>query len=335
MASQQDVAKLANVSFMTVSRVINGSPKVREETRRRVLKAIEELSYSPNAAAQALNSRKSRSIGIVFPRKDYLLIAPFCVELCVELEARLQQKGYHLFLGSLAKEDGSRDLADLYGEGKVDGLILFAPDLGDKGIKRLAARGLPFVVAFGHAEEEAFPSVDSDNAKGVSLLISHLLGQGHRRIGIVTGPMRERDARDRVLYYRSELGRQGLPFEPGLEFQGDWSLESGYAGLKSLMALPTPPTAIFFSNDQMAIGAIKAAHDLGIRIPGDVSITGYDDIQYASFITPALTTVRQDIRAVGAQVADLILEGAEGLAGPRHIILEPELVVRESTRPIS
>lgn len=333
MASQQDVAKLANVSFMTVSRVINGSPKVRPETRDRVLRAIEELSYIPNAAARALNSKRSRNIGIVFPRKEYLLIAPFCVELSVELESRLKDRGYHLFLGSLSNEEGPGDLPGLFGEGKVDGLILFAPEPENEGIARLGASRLPFVVVFGRSEDGSFSYVDSDNRLGTSLLMAYLCDLGHRRIAFVSGSLKEKNASDRLSQYRAELEGRGIAYDEGLVRNGDWSLERGYGAFRSLMGLSSPPTAIFFSNDQMAIGAIKAAHDLGIRIPEDVSITGYDDIQYASFLTPPLTTIRQDIAAVGDKAADLILDQVEGRGGQGHAVLNPQLVVRESCAP--
>jgi LacI family transcriptional regulator, repressor for deo operon, udp, cdd, tsx, nupC, and nupG len=320
---------------MTVSRVINGSPQVRKETRERVLRAIEELSYTPNAAAQALSSKRARSIGIVFPRTEYLLTAPFYIELLVELEGRLKQNGYHLFLGSMANEDESKDLPGHFGEGKVDGLILFAPESGDEGIARLMERRLPFVVAFGRSEARDFSFVDSDNAAGAALVMNHLFELGHRRIGFVAGSMREQDAVDRFAGYRSGLASRGLPLEDQLVYRGDWSLESGYKAFITLMRRSAPPTAIFFSNDQMAIGAIKASQDLGLRIPEDVSITGYDDIRYAAFLTPPLTTVRQNISAAGTLVAELILEQVEGKQEPRHIIFEPELVIRRSCRSIS
>jgi len=335
MASQHDVAKLAHVSLMTVSRVINGSPKVRAETRERVARAIEKLSYVPNAAARALHSKRSYNIGIVFPRKEYLLIAPFCIELCTELEAQLRKKGYHLFLGSLSDEEGVDDLPALFGEGKVDGLILFAPDRGGEETAQLAALGLPFVAAFAHSRDESFSSVDSDNAKGMSLLMAYLFGLGHRRIGFVAGPERENDSAERLEGYARELEARGVAAEEDLVYRGDWSLESGYAGFEALMGLGAPPSAIVFSNDQMAIGGIKASQDLGVRIPDDVSITGYDDIKYASFITPSLTTVRQDIGLGGVKVAELILERLAGEAAPRSITIAPELVVRSSCRSLA
>jgi len=335
MASQQDVARRARVSFMTVSRVVNNHPSVRPATRARVLRAIRALGYYPNAAARALSSSRSRNVGFIFPRRDYLLVAPFCVELCVEVESRLRQRGYHLFLGSMAEERESGDLYTLFKEGKVDGLIVFAPPRDDPGIGQLAAERLPFVVVHGRSGRTAFSWVDSDNTQGTSLLLGHLFGLGHRRIGFVTGNLSEVNSQDRLRSYRREMRARGFEVERELVEEGDWTLEGGQAGLERLMSLRRPPTAICFSNDQMAIGALRAAHDLGIRVPRDLSITGYDDIRYASFTTPALTTVRQHIETVGDRVAELLLERMEGgRREPRRIVLAPELVVRASSGPV-
>ena len=334
MASQVDVAKRARVSFMTVSRVVNGHPGVRQETRERVLRAIQQLGYYPNAAARALNSNRSRNVGIVFPRKEYLLVAPFCVELCVGVESRLKQRGYHLFLGSLANERDSVDLHALFKEGKVDGLILFAPPSDDPGIAQLVEDRLPFVVVHGRSRTTGYSYVDTDNDRGTALLLEHLFALGHRRIGFVSGPLAELNSQDWLRSYRRTLRAGGVRVEEELIRQGDWTLESGHAALKALVGLRNPPTAVSFSNDQMAIGALKAAHELGLRIPEDLSIAGYDDIQYASFTTPGLTTVRQHIGAVGDKVAELILERIEGKRRSRRIVLEPELVVRGSTRAL-
>ncbi len=330
MASQQDVAERAGVSFMTVSRVVNNNPGVRPATRERVLKAIRELSYYPSAAARALNSSRSRNVGIIFPRRDYLLIAPFAVELCVEVENRLRLKGYHLFLGSLGDERPSEELYTLFREGKVDALILFAPPSDDPGVARLAAERLPFVVVHGRSRKTEFSFVDSDNVTGTTLLMNHLFELGHRRIGFVTGRPVEVNTQDRLRGYRGALRARGLRVDDALVEEGDWTLDSGYAALRRLMSSRRPPTAIAFCNDQMAIGALKAAQDLGLRVPRDVSVAGYDDIKYASFTAPALTTVRQHIGTVGDKVAELVLEGIEGRRDPRHIVLATELVVRAS-----
>jgi DNA-binding LacI/PurR family transcriptional regulator len=315
---------------MTVSRVVNDHPGVRPGTRERVLRAIRELSYYPSAAARALNSSRSRNVGIIFPRRDYLLIAPFAVELCVEVENRLRQKGYHLFLGSLGDERPSEQLYTLFREGKVDALILFAPPSGDPGIDRLAAERLPFVVVHGRSKKTAYPYVDSDNSSGTALLMDYLLGLGHRRIGFVTGRMVEINTQDRLHSYRRALRSRGIRLDDALVEEGDWTLESGYAGFRRLMETSKPPTAIAFCNDQMAIGALKAAQDMGLLVPRDVSVTGYDDIKYASFTAPALTTVRQHIGTVGDKVAKLVLERIEGKGEARRVILKPELVIRAS-----
>ncbi len=330
MASQQDVAKLAKVSFMTVSRVVNNNPNVRKETRERVLQAIKELSYYPNSAARALNSAKSRNIGIIFPRKDYFLVAPFCMELCFEVERRLRERDYHLLFGSLENEPERRDLSALFKDGTVGGLILFAPSAGDRGIETLVSEGFPFVVVNGRIE--GVPYVDSDNRKGSSLILRYLLESGHRRIGFVSGNLDEANALDRFLTYRDALAAQGIAFDEDLVYRGDWTLEAGDAAFRRLMALADRPTAIFFSNDQMAIGAIKAAGELEIRIPDDVSITGYDDIQYASFTVPGLTTVRQNIATLGDKVSALMLAAVEGRAPMDSVLVDPDLVVRSSVR---
>lgn len=335
MASQQDVAKLANVSFMTVSRVVNNQTNVSAETRERVLKAIKELGYYPNAAARALNSNRSKNVGVIFPRSDYLLIAPFCIEFCIEVERRLKLDGYHLFLGSLSDESETKDLPALFREGKVDGIIIFAPKNKDEGVERLAADGFPFVVVHGRSDRETVSYVDSDNEKGSALLMDYLFSLGHRRIGFVSGNMDAINSIDRLNGYRRALSARGIDYDESLVYYGDWSLESGHAGFKALVQGPDRPTAIFFSNDQMAIGAIKAARDLNLRIPADISITGFDDIKYASFIEPPLTTVRQNIGLVGEAVAELILETIREGGSDRKIVLEPELVIRDSCRSIA
>ena len=338
MVSQQDVAKYANVSYMTVSRVINDSPNVRPETRARVLEAIEKLSYYPNAAARALNSSKSRNVGILFPRDDYFYVAPFCMELCVEVEKRLKARGYHLLLsGTMESIRASRRTSPLlYKGGSVDGLILFAPPDRRRADKTsLAENALPFVAVYGRSGASEFSFVDADNVKGASLVFRYLFELGHRRIGFVSGNMDEINSKDRFRSYRRELKKE-CPF---LSTRGSSSMAIGPSravmrASRTLMGLRDRPTAIIFSNDQMAIGAIKAAEDLEVRIPDDISITGYDDVKYASFTVPSLTTVRQNISTVGDKVAELILDGIEGKGGLRKVIVEPELVIRSSCRSI-
>lgn len=334
MASQQDVAARAKVSFMTVSRVVNNHPNVRKETRERVLAAIRELGYYPNASARALNASRTDNVGVIFPRKEYVFSRPFFIELCIELEDQLSRRGYHLFLGTTWTGDEYRDPGRLIHERKVDGLIFIAPPTGDSEIDRLAVEGLPFVIMHGRSEAADCAYVDTNNVLGARLIMRHLLELGHRRIGFVTGNMAEINAQDRYETYRAELASAGVPFAERFVCRGDWSLESGYQAFCDLHALEAGLTAIFFSNDQMALGAIRAAYDRGVRIPEDISIAGYDDSRYASFAVPALTTVHQPLDAVAAAAVDLALSRIAGEDSGRSVVLAPELVVRASSRRV-
>lgn len=318
---------------MTVSRVVNNQPNVKPKTRERVLKAIKKLGYYPNAAARALSSNKSHNVGIIVPSPNFLVVAPFTLELYFGVERRLKKDGYNLFLSSMTSETELMNLPALFRGGKVDGIIIFAPKIRDMGVEKLAEGKYPFVVVYGRGVKTEISYVDSDNIKGTSLVMRYLFGLGHRRIGFVSGDMDVINSVHRFDQYKRELESEGIPFDQSLVYYGDWSLESGYAGFTQLAGRSPRPTAIFFSNDQMAIGAIKAAQEMKIRIPEDISITGFDDTHFASFVVPPLTTVRQNTQVLGEAVGEMILESIEGNSAVRKIILEPEFVIRSSCCP--
>ena len=333
MASQQDVAKRANVSYMTVSRVVNGCDNVRPETKERVLKAIKELSYYPNAAARALNNKKTYNIGIILPHKEYLLTAPFYVELLFKLEIQLRRNGYSLFLGSMHEEEGSRDYLGLYKEGKVDGLIVLAPSSRDEAFKQLVKENIPFVVILGRSVDMECSYVDVDNFKSVSAIMEYLINLNHMRIGFVSGNIEEINAADRLAGYKNGLEISGIDYEKELVYYGDWSLESGYKAFGHFQNIQNPPTAIFCSNDYMAMGVIKAAHDRNVKIPEDVSIVGYDDLEYSSFITPPLTTMKQPLEEMAVKASEIIVNRIEKKDdGNCKVILEAEFKIRDSCR---
>ncbi len=335
MASQQDVAKKANVSYMTVSRVVNGSDNVRPETRDRVLAAIKELSYYPNAAARALNKKRTNNIGIILPKKEYLLTAPFYIELLLSIEMHLRIKGYSLFLGSMHSDEKTKDCSSLYKEGKVDGLIVFAPAGNDPFITKLVEDDIPFTVVLGRSDDVEYGYVDVDNLKSAAIIIRYLLGLNHRKIGFVSGNLIEVNAADRLSGYRTELEANGIVYREDLVYYGDWSLESGYNALNALMDLENPPTAIFCSNDYMAMGVIKAAHDRNILIPEDLSVVGFDDLQYSSFITPALTTMSQPIGGMALEASDMIVNRIENKDSElKKVILDSDFIIRSSCKEI-
>jgi LacI family transcriptional regulator len=333
MATQQDVARRARVSYMTVSRVVNDQPNVRPGTRERVLKAIRELSYHPNAAARALSAGQTKNIGMIFPPEEYILARAYFTELAVKLEQNLSSRGYHLFLGSIRNGSEDPGLHRLIAERKVDGLIIFAPAVDDANLRLLAAENVPFVAVHGRSRGARYSYVDTDNGAGMRLVLDHVMGLGHRRIAFVCGRLQEINARERLVTYRRFLWSHGIEYDDRLVFPGDWSLDSGYDALIALNRKELPPTAIVFSNDQMALGGIKAAHDRGVSLPQEVSITGYDDITYASFSSPSLTTVRQPIDDIARIAVDLVLERIRGEAPFKRIVLAPQLIVRSSTAP--
>ncbi len=334
MPTQLDVARRANVSYMTVSRVINNKTNVKPATRERVLKAIEELNYFPNAAAQALTGSPTNNVGIIFPQREFILNRPYFIELSMELEQNLNTNGYHLYLGSVRDKGDPREIAQLAGEKRVDGLIIFAPQENDPRLSVLDENIIPYTIIHGHGVSPDSSCVNSDIQRGMTLLLEHLTSLGHSRIAFVSVNLLEEDARIRLETYRSFCRTNKLPVTDELiHFGGDWTLETGYQAFQELCTLKPAPTAILFSNDQMALGAIKAANDLKISIPEEISITGIDDIKYASYASPSLTTIRYSIPDIARTAVNQILRNIKEGNTLEDTLFPPELIIRKSTGP--
>jgi len=266
MLSQVDVARKAGVSMMTVSRVINGAGNVRPQTREKVLKAIKELSYYPNAAARALNRNRANVLEVIIPYEDYFYSSEYFSELIFGIEKVVHGSDYNLIFNTYDPRMGA-DYAALYKQ---------------RTIARLDEESVPVVLVNGRADGLEVSFVDVDNVAGAFLAVQYLYDLGHRRIGIITGNLLVVNARHRLEGYLDFLSKRGVSDSQELIYRGNWSEESGYAGFSYLMNLKNPPSAIFCSNDLMAIGAIRAAVDLGVVIPETVSIVGYDDIRLSS-----------------------------------------------------
>jgi len=330
MLSQADVARKAGVSVMTVSRVINGQRNVRSQTREKVLEAIRELSYYPNAAARALNRNRANVIEVIIPHEDYFYSSEYFSELIFGVEKVIHDSDYNLIFNTYDPGKES-DYAALYKQRKVDGLLIVAPAGSDRTIAKLHEEDIPFVLINGRGQDLDVSFVDVDNIKGAYLAVEYLYDLGHRRIGIITGNMLVINAQHRLKGYYDALSARGVQAPEDWIFRGNWSEESGYAGFSYFMGLKSPPSAIFCSNDLMAIGAIRAASDLEIQIPAVISIVGFDDIRLSSFVNPRLTTIRQPIDLVGKKAAEILLtllRGEQG--GPYREVLDPELIVRRS-----
>ncbi|HEX5493332.1 MAG TPA: LacI family DNA-binding transcriptional regulator [Mycobacteriales bacterium] len=328
-AVMHDVARLAGVSHQTVSRVLNGHPNVRPATRDRVLEAIRQLNYRPNALARGLVTRRSRTIGAI--SFDTRLFGPASTLLAIERAARAA--GYSVTISSLADLDaGSVRLAvGAMADQSVDGAIVIAP-------RESAARalldlhpGLPVVaVEAGYGGE--IPVVSVDQFGGARLATGHLLSLGHRTVWHVAGPDDWLEARERVEGWRAALAEASVAAPPLL--RGDWSPESGYAaGLK--LAGDTDVTAVFAANDQMALGVLHALHERGVGVPGDVSVVGFDNIPESAFLIPSLTTVHQDFDEVGRRGLRLLVDIMDGEpTAPRCPDRVPAtLVSRRSSAP--
>ncbi|MEU4403607.1 LacI family DNA-binding transcriptional regulator [Streptosporangium sp. NPDC023963] len=324
-----DVATRAGVSHQTVSRVLNDHPNVRAETRARVLEAINELGYRRNMVARALVTRHTRTLGVV--SFDTTLYGPASTVYGIEQAARAA--GYFVSMVSLKTIDtaGVRDALGYLAEQSVDGIVVVAPQRSAAPALADVPTDIPVVAVEGsHAGEVSVVSVDQ--IEGARLATRHLLDLGHETVWHVAGPSDWLEADGRIEGWSEVLTAEGRPVPELLS--GDWSPRSGYeAGLR--LAATPGVTAVFVANDQMALGALRAFAELGVRVPEQISIVGFDDIPESEFFTPPLTTIRQDFGAVGKYSIEVLLRQMEAGAEwshERHVV-PPRFVARASTAP--
>ena len=321
----RQVATLAGVSHMTVSRVLNDSASIAPATRERVLDAMRQLNYTPNSAARALASRKTNRIGVVVD--SVIEFGPGSTLRAIEDAAH--DRGYTVSSVAVSADRSitAHDaLVSLVAIG-IDALCLITPRTSSIDLLREVSNGIPTLVVKAEPEDD-FYTVSVDQKQGAALAAQHLIDLGHRRILHLSGPLDWLDARARDREWHAHLERAGLPARASVV--GDWSSDSGYA-----FGSTVEPdfTAVFAANDQMALGLIHAFHERGIRVPEDVSVVGFDDVPDARHFLPPLTTVRQDFRALGTLSVATLLAALEGGEVPQRTLLEPELVVRASTAP--
>lgn len=326
-----DVAKEADVSYATVSRVINNGDHVRPEKRERVLKAMAKLGFSINQQARSLRGGRSNTIGLLV--RD--LGTGYVGELVRGIDAELDQAGYDLMLHTThrRKSKEAAYVATLM-RGLADGLLLILPRDPAAYMETLRQRRFPFVLIDHQGIDNKGPAVGAANRLGGLEATRHLIQLGHRRIGFVTGHPEMGCSQDRLAGYTTALTEAGLGVDPDLIREGDFHQPRGYSAAVELLALPDPPTAIFASNDVSAFGVMEAVRDHGKRIPDDVSIMGFDDIPQAGQVHPPLTTVRQPLEQMGRTAAQMLLELLKDPERrPEKIELPTELIVRNSTKP--
>jgi DNA-binding LacI/PurR family transcriptional regulator len=323
----RDVAARAGVSHQTVSRVINDNPQVTPATRERVLAAIRDLAFVPSPMARGLLSNQTRSIGVVADDiSDH-----FFARMAAGAEAEARRRGYYLMIGSVEPDDDEDGYLRLMLERRVEGLILARPSVPLSADARSA--GVP-LVAVGSGEQTGFPVVDVDNRRGGYDATRHLLDHGHRQIATIVGPVRWPSAAARLEGYRDALREAGVP--ELVEHASGWGLEHGRAAVTRLIDRSEPFTALFAHSDLMALGAIRRLREDWRRVPDDVSVVGYDDLPIADYIEPALTTVHQPMREVGAVAAGFLLDQVAGGGPPPPAthLLPTALVPRQSVKAL-
>jgi LacI family repressor for deo operon, udp, cdd, tsx, nupC, and nupG len=332
-----EVAKRAGVSTATVSRVLSQPSVVAPATRRRVLLAVEKLNYEPNSTAQSLRTLKTGKLLVTVPD----ISNPFFSLILQGIEDAAQREGYSVLVGDTQHDDKREErYAMMLKRKEADGLIFLGHRLPQPAadlVRAMAPRCAPVVNGCEFSPSLGIPSVHIDNAKAAFEAMNHLYGLGHRRIGIVTGPLVSPLSRDRLQGATACAKRQKAERE-FVVIHGDFSIESGAAAAERLLTRKQRPTAIFCFNDEMAIGVIEVARRLKVRVPAELSVVGFDDIRFARHIDPPLTTIAQPMRQLGEATVRLllgILAGGGDPETPESVTLPHKLVIRASTAPPS
>ncbi len=326
----KEVARKANVSIATVSRVLNGSDSVKEKTKRRVMSVVGELNYVPHAIGRALITHRTNLLGVILPDVH----SEFFSELIRGIDQAARERSYHIILSST--HSNKKEIESMLGVmqgGHVDGLIVMSPHLSADGVlKRLAPRSkLVFVNTY--TDGNGFVSVSIDNFNGAFQMIRHLVvAHGHKRIAILKGEESNFDARERFNGYVEALKKYGLRRVLELEITGNFTEESGYDGMMKILKLKTKPSALFCANDSMALGALRAMHEKDIIVPGEIALAGFDDIPSARYVLPALTSVHVPIYEMGTLAVEHLLNGVKAMDGMKGIrkVLTTSIVIRES-----
>jgi LacI family transcriptional regulator len=331
----EDVARAAGVSAMTVSRVVNGGKNVRDSTRLAVQETVALLNYFPNSAARSLAAGDASHIGLLYANPSAAYLSQFLIGA---LEAA-RRSGAHLVLESCESDDAQdqADVARRLAQSDVDGFIL-PPPLSESQpiLAELQLVDMPLVTVAMGLPHDKILNVRIDDHAAAAEMTRHLISLGHRRIGLIKGHPNHVASHDRARGFSDTLKANGIPVEDGPVEQGYFSYRSGMRAAERLLALPNPPTAIFACNDDMAAAAVSVAHRLGMSVPGDLSVVGFDDTALATTIWPELSTVRQPIAEMAEAAVEMLLTeiNRRRLGGRRQQgerVLTHDLIIRESS----
>jgi LacI family transcriptional regulator len=328
MVTIKDVAREANVSVATVSRVLNGSGPVSEETGRLIREVAGRMRYVPHSGARSLITSKTETLGVLLPD----LYGEFFSEVIRGMDNTAQRHGFHLLISRSDADKDGIETAMRAMRGRVDGVVAMSPDLDAESVLNLPST-IPLVLLCSVPRGNAIDSLTIQNSRGAREMVSHLVARGHTRIAIIKGSARNYDAAERLRGYRMALRDGGMTPEASLEREGDFTEAGGYAATLELLSMQKRPTAIFAANDSMAIGALSALRESGVRVPEDMAVAGFDDIPLARFMDPPLSSVHVPICELGSRAVEILLHGVthKNDHERRRERVSTKLVIRRST----
>lgn len=335
MGTIYDLAKMTGFSITTVSKALNNYSDVSEKTKAKIVQAAAEMGYLPNAHAQSLSTKRSWTIGVMFSEAHGVgMMHPFFNAIIESFRKATEQQGYDLIFASRNLRNRDMSYLEHFRHRAVDGIVVICSDQMDQHVQELIQSTIPIVVV--DMDSADCSVVYSDNITGGTLAINHLYELGHRLIAHIAGDTSTDAGRARIEGYQQAMERLALPIPGGYLVNGGFfSGEEGKRAMNELLALPERPTAVFVAGDEMAIGAIEAIHEAALRIPEDISVVGYDDIYMAQYITPKLTTVRQDTETIGQHAASVLIEQ---IVNKKRVttrdVIPVNLMVRQSTGPV-
>jgi LacI family transcriptional regulator len=326
------VASLAGVSIATVSRVINGIDNVNPETRDKILRIVADLKYTPNLAARGLITKKTEAIGLLLPD----LHGEFFSEVIRGVDEAVQRQNYHLLVSSSHNDRKEIEAALKFMRGRVDGLIIMSPQVDSDILLANLPKSLPAVLLNCHIDNPHYDTIVIDGFGGARDMVSYLLSIGHTRVAVIKGGDNNSESQERLRGYRTALNDYGIHYHAGLEFDGDFTEASGFESAKKILEMKPRPTAIFASNDSMAIGAIGAIREAGLRIPDDISICGFDDIPVAKYLSPSLTSVHVPIHDLGVMAITRLFSRLLKLTTEEksQTFVKTTVCIRDSCAPI-
>jgi DNA-binding LacI/PurR family transcriptional regulator len=326
--SIKDIARLAEVSHSTVSRALHNSPLVNAETTEKIRKIAVESGYMASAVARSLVNRSTKTVGVVVTT----IADPFIGEVVSGIEKVANDRGYSVLLAnSDADPEREKRTVRSFGERRVDGILVTASRVGSSYGPMLHNMNVPLIFINNQYPGPSSYSVLIDNVPASQAAVEHLIQLGHRRIAYIGDASGYQSETERHQGYERALQQAGIPLRADLVCLGDGKPELGEKMMEQLLGLLEPPTAVFCYNDMTALGALRAARTLGLQVPGDLSVVGFDDLFLSSYTTPALTTVRQPKHAMGTKAMEILLELLDGSTPESQLIVKGELIIRDST----